>query len=98
MDAEADDDISEIWTDEALNLKLGILPNTLAIGTFRNVDVPVELEVREKKPEVDFDEWVHVSKATLLSSQAVARYSAAQNIYLMQRKLKSLQESMHHFL
>ncbi len=43
MDAEADDDISEIWTDEALNLKLGILPNTLAIGTFRNVDVPVEL-------------------------------------------------------
>ena len=35
MDIEADDDTSEAWTEEALNLKLGILPNTLAVGTFR---------------------------------------------------------------
>ncbi|MDH0447710.1 hypothetical protein [Shewanella sp. GD04112] len=62
MDAEADDDTSEVWTNEALDLKLGVLPNTLAVGTFRNVDVPVEVEIHESEPEVSLAEWDHASK------------------------------------
>lgn len=61
MDTEADDDTSEIWTDEALDLKLGILPNTLAVGTFRNVDVPVEVEIYDSEPDIDLEEWDHAS-------------------------------------
>lgn len=57
MDIEADDDTSEAWTEEALNLKLGILPNTLAVGTFRNVDVPFEVEICESEPEVNLKEY-----------------------------------------
>ena len=62
MDVEADDDTSEIWTEEAFKLKLGILSNTLAIGTFRNVDVPLEVEIFESEPEVNLEEWDHASK------------------------------------
>lgn len=62
MDAEADDNTSEVWTDEALDLKLGVLENTLAVGTFRNVDVPIEVEIHEREPEVNFAEWDHASK------------------------------------
>ncbi|AOV89752.1 hypothetical protein [Vibrio parahaemolyticus] len=62
MDVEASDDPSEIWTEEALNLMLGQLPNTLAVGTFRNVEVPFEVEVYETKPDVNLDEWDHASK------------------------------------
>ncbi len=62
MDVEASDDPSGIWTEEALNLMLGQLPNTLAVGTFRNVEVPFEVEVYETKPDVNLDEWDHASK------------------------------------
>ena len=62
MDTEADDDTSEVWTDEALDLKLGVLPNTLAVGTFRNVDVPVEVEIYDSEPDIDLKEWDHASK------------------------------------
>ena len=62
MDIEADDDTSEIWNEEALKLKLGILPNTLVVGTFRNVEVPVEVEIFESEPEINLEEWDHVSK------------------------------------
>ena len=61
MDAEAVDDTSDIWTKEALDIKLGIMSNTLAVGTFRNVDVPLEIEVHESEPEIRLDEWDHAA-------------------------------------
>ncbi|WP_020411244.1 hypothetical protein [Microbulbifer variabilis] len=73
LDVEADDDTSDIWTDEALNIKLGILPNTLAIGTYRNVDVPLEVEVHDSEPEISLGEWDHASIGyfTVTSGQCV---------------------------
>jgi len=67
MDVEANDDTSEVWTEEALNLKLGILPNTLAVGTFRNVDVPVQIDICESEPEVNLEEWDHATKGYFTS-------------------------------
>lgn len=61
MDPEAVDDTSDIWTKEALDIKLGIMPNTLAVGTFRNVDVPLEVEVHQSEPEVSLEEWDHAA-------------------------------------
>jgi hypothetical protein len=61
MDDRADDDTSEIWTDEALDLKLAVAKNTVAVGTYRNIDVKFELEVLESEPQVDLNEWDHVS-------------------------------------
>ena len=62
MDDGADDDTSEIWTDKALDLKLALAENTIAIGTFRNVDVSFEVEIHESEPLINLDEWDHVSK------------------------------------
>lgn len=61
MDDGADDDTSEIWTDEALDLKLAVAKNTVAVGTYRNVDVKFELEILESEPQVDLNEWDHAS-------------------------------------
>lgn len=61
MDETADDDTAEIWTDEALEAKLAVSKNTLAIGTFRNVDVSLEIEVLEREPEITLEEWDHAS-------------------------------------
>lgn len=57
MDVKSNDDTSEIWSKEALENKLGILKNTLAVGTFRNVDVNVEIELCECEPTVNFEQW-----------------------------------------
>lgn len=56
MDAKAGDDTSEIWAKEALNIKFGIRLNTLAVGVFRNVDVPLKFYIYEGESEVDL-EW-----------------------------------------
>lgn len=50
MDDGADDDTSEIWTDKALDLKLALAENTVAVGTYRNVDVNFEVEIHEIEP------------------------------------------------
>jgi len=61
MDEAAEDDTSEIWTDEALDAKLAVSENTLTIGTFRNVDVDFEVEVLEEEPELNLEKWDHAS-------------------------------------
>lgn len=61
MDVKSNDDTSEIWSKEALENKLGILKNTLAVGTFRNVDVNVEIELCESEPMVNLEEWDQVT-------------------------------------
>ena len=68
MDDKANDDASEIWTDEALDLKLGTAKNTLAIGTFRNVDVDIELEIHDKEPQLNPLEWDHISQGYITIS------------------------------
>ncbi len=67
MDDSANDDISEIWTEKALNLKLAIANNTLAIGTFRNVDVNLEVEIIKNEPQLDITEWDHITKGYFTS-------------------------------
>jgi hypothetical protein len=61
MDETAEDDTSEIWTDSALDAKLAVSENTLAIGTFRNVNVVFEVEVLEQEPAIDLEGWDHAS-------------------------------------
>ncbi|WP_249554095.1 MULTISPECIES: hypothetical protein [Shewanella] len=62
MDDAEIDDTSEIWTDKALDIKLGMTPHALAVGTMRNVDVDVIVEVVDAEPEINLDEWDYISK------------------------------------
>jgi hypothetical protein len=61
MDVESQDDTSDIWTDQALDFKLAIMRNTVAVGTFRNVDVTVEIELHDEEPSLDLEEWDHAA-------------------------------------
>jgi hypothetical protein len=58
-------DTSEIWNEESLRLKLAVAKNTLAVGTFRNVDVQLEVEILDSAPSIDVAEWDQVSKGYL---------------------------------
>src|SRR5690606_29279822 len=61
MDENAEDDTSEIWTDQALDAKLAVSENTLAIGTFRNVDVNFAVEIVAHEPTINLEDWDHAS-------------------------------------
>ena len=60
MDESSKDDASKIWTEGALERRLGIGGSTLALGTLRNVNVNVIVEVLPEPPNIDENEWDHI--------------------------------------
>jgi hypothetical protein len=66
-------DLSGSWSDEATVRLLAVAPGTIGIGTVRNVDVPVVVEVHDQKPPDDSGKWDHVVEASLelMSGRAV---------------------------
>jgi len=73
QDEAAEGDLSECWTEEAVNRLLAVAPGAVGIGTVRNMEVPVSLEIRAVEPELDLDAWQHVVECSLevTSSQLV---------------------------
>jgi hypothetical protein len=65
QDEAATGDLSQAWNDEATDRLLAVAPGTLGIGTARNMDVPVTVEIREDEPEDDSADWDHVVEASL---------------------------------
>ena len=60
QDEAAKGDLSQSWDSDATARMLAIAPGTVGVGTVRNMDVPVTLEIHEQEPAPDFDEWDHV--------------------------------------
>jgi hypothetical protein len=58
-------DISDAWDNEAFERMLATAPGVVAIGTARNMDVPVTLEIHDVAPDDDFATWDHVVEANL---------------------------------
>lgn len=54
-----------IWAGHAVDDKLAAEPGIVNIGTVRNMDVPVTVEITDSPPSDDFDAWDHVTEATL---------------------------------
>ena len=65
QDEAATGDLSRFWDEEATARMLAIAPGTIGIGTARNMDVPVAVEIRDQEPGDDLPEWDHVVEATL---------------------------------
>jgi hypothetical protein len=65
QDEAATGDLSRSWDEEATARMLAIAPGTIGIGTARNMDVPVAVEIRDQEPGDDLPEWDHVVEATL---------------------------------
>ena len=60
QDENAAGDLSESWTEEATANLLALAPGTIGVGTVRNMDVRVEVEVTDIEPYVDLDRWDQV--------------------------------------
>jgi len=55
-------DLSESWTQEAVDRLLAIAPGTIGVGTVRNMNVPVLVEIAEVAPEDDTTQWDQVNE------------------------------------
>ena len=65
QDEAADGNLGDSWTDEAVNRLLAIAPGTIGVGTVRNMDVPVDVELATSPPEEDFAEWDQVNECSI---------------------------------
>ena len=64
QDAETQDDFAEGWTDETVAAMFVAKTTALAVGTARNMDVPVRLEVHDAAPS-DTGGWDRQNAARL---------------------------------
>src|SRR5579863_10494062 len=65
QDEKAKGDLSESWTEEATQRLLAIAPDTIGVGTVRNMTVPVFVEIQEVESTEGFDKWDHIVECSL---------------------------------
>jgi|SRR5438445_216302 len=58
-------DLSEAWTQEATHRLLAVAPHVIGVGTVRNMTVPVSVAVHESQPNINQEEWDHITTASL---------------------------------
>jgi hypothetical protein len=56
QDEAADGDLSDAWTDEAVERMLATEAGVVGIGTVRNMDVPVTVEILDTESPLDLDQ------------------------------------------
>jgi hypothetical protein len=65
QDEAADGNLSEAWTNEAVSRLLAVAPGVVGIGTVRDMDVPVSVEILDNEPCTDLDRWDLIVECTL---------------------------------
>ncbi len=65
QDEKANGDLSGNWNDEATERLLAVGTGVIGIGTARNMNVPVEVEISDDEPDDDLSEWDQVNECTL---------------------------------
>lgn len=66
QDEQAEGDLSNSWTSEAVERMLALAPGTIGVGTARNMTVPVTVEIREFPPQKeDFIIWDQVNECSI---------------------------------
>ena len=65
QDEQADCDLSDSWTEQATEDLVAIAVGMIGIGTVRDMDVPVTIEIHNSEPENDLDEWDHVIECSV---------------------------------
>ena len=65
QDESAEGDLSNSWTQEAVDRLLAVAPGTIGVGTVRNMNVPVVVEISDIEPDTDLSAWDHVNECTV---------------------------------
>ena len=58
-------DLSDSWTDEAVARLLAVAPGMVGVGTVRNMEVPVTLEVLASEPPLNEMAYDHIVEGSL---------------------------------
>ena len=65
QDETAVGDLSDSWTPDAVARLLATAPGTVGVGTARNMQVLVEIEVSDSAPEIDSASWDQVNECSI---------------------------------
>ena len=58
--------LSDAWTPEATDRLMAVAERVVGIGTVRNMNVPVQIEVGPQLPTLDHSRWDKVNRASLV--------------------------------
>jgi hypothetical protein len=58
-------DLSESWTPDATSRLLAVAPGTIGVGTVRNMEVPVDVEICVVETVESFDDWDQVNDCSI---------------------------------
>lgn len=59
-DEQGKGDLDDAWSQEAVDRLLATTDYAIGIGTVRDMDVPVTVEMNNAKPSINPDEWEHI--------------------------------------
>ena len=65
-DDERFGNLSDAWTPEATERLIAVAEHVVGIGTVRNTNVPVRIEVGPQLPTLDRSQWDKVNRASLV--------------------------------
>jgi hypothetical protein len=65
QDETADGDLSDSWTEQATENLLALAPGAIGVGTARDMNVPVTVEVHDGEPEEDFELWEQINECSI---------------------------------
>jgi len=65
-DDERFGNLSDAWTPEATERLLAVSEHVVGIGTVRNMEVPVRIEVGSQLPNLDPSQWDKVNRTSLV--------------------------------
>ena len=65
QDESVKGDLSDSWTQEAVDRLLAATDGTIGVGTVRNVTVPLDIEVHESEPREPLDRWDQVNECSI---------------------------------
>ena len=65
LDEAAEGDLGDSWSDEAVARLLAVAPGTIGVGTVRNMNVPVTVEIFDAEPDSDLESWEHATECSL---------------------------------
>lgn len=71
QDEAADGNLSDAWTPDAVERLLALAPGVVGIGTARNTDVPVTIDVLDREPEKEFDTSDHIVECSISISSGI---------------------------
>jgi len=65
QDELAEGDLSESWDQTAVDRLLAVAPGTIGVGTVRNMDVPVTVEIHDEAPTDEAANWDQINECSM---------------------------------